>query len=421
MKKFSLVLYRISLLFGICWGAHAWFTWWCDSEIAYTYLVLVLLVVISALYKSTAKIRLSYSSNVIIALGCFIIGYLFRNHFALLGTTRALLAVYPIWVLLSDDRSVIQGHLNFIVKTMSFLLLLGLVEFVLLNFVSLPGYPMQYADNLNYVFFNYAFYLKNVGDYTLSTGFDRFGSFFLEPGYLAVFLVFLLYAQRFDFAKRDNRILLYSVLLSFSLAGYIMLLLGYLFNKNVYKSMNRMATRVLTLSLILFVSYFFAINYNEGDNDINNQIVQRLQFDNEKGISGNNRSSELTHYYFEQGFENGDIILGLGQERVMRINGGMHNQFSQEIIAGTGLVYYFIVFGVVSAFFYFLFYFFLAEEGNNKRYSMFFLLLVVVCFIQAAYPESLSWIYPFIIGIKSYKDEGKRRLSIRKNAIVINK
>ena len=293
MKNFLLVLYRISLLFGIFWGAHAWFTWWIDFDTTYTYLVLVLLAVISALYKSMANIRLSNSPTIILALGCFIIANFFRNQFALLGTARALLVVYLIWVLLSDKKSAIQGHLAFVIKAMSFILFLGLIEFVLLNFASIPSFPIQFGEKVNYVFFNYLFYIKNVSDYVHGTGLVRFGSVFLEPGYLAVFLVFLLYARRFDFSIRDNRIMLYSIILSFSLAGYVLSLLGYLFSRHVNNGKNRIVFKILTLGLSLLVLYLFAVSYNGGDNDINNQIVQRLQYDKEKGISGNNRSSDL--------------------------------------------------------------------------------------------------------------------------------
>ena len=421
MKKSTLFLFRFLILFEICWGAHAWFTWWANSSNSITYLTLLVLAVTAWIYSNTFHVKLKTSRHVIAALVFYLFANLFSSHFTLQSAVRSLLAIYPIWVLVSDNPENAKGHLVFTTKILSFILLLGIIEYFIFSFYPLPGYIMQYGENENYVFLNYGFYLKKIGNYGsligASASAQRFASVFLEPGYLSAMLVFFIYAQNFDFSKRENRVLLYSVLLSLSLAGYVMLFIAFIFHTLI----NRLSfKRVFLFPLLTLLIYFVAINYNGGDNYLNSLIVERLVIDEDLVIAGNNRTTEITRDYFYQGLENGDSFWGLGVERVNQINGGRLSSFEGGSIAGTGVVYYFVVHGIFAALLFLLFYMMLARDSHTGRYSTFFVILIMICFVQASYPESASWIYPFILGLKKYRYDHQTQSAHRRNIVVIN-
>lgn len=419
MKKISLYLFRFSILFEICWGAHAWFTWWANSSNITVFLTLLALAIVAMVYSNNYHIKLKTSNLVVSALFFYLLGYLFSHNFGLQSVVHSMLALYPIWVLISDNPQKAKTHLHFTVRILYYILALGIIEYFVFNIYTFPTAIIQYGENNNYTFLNYGFYLHNIGlsDLYEDGNIHRFASVFLEPGYLSAMLVFLLYALNFDFSKRENRVLLNAILLSFSLAGYIMLIIAFTF----HRVLNRKSIKgVLVFFSIIALVYFVAINYKGGNNYLNSQIVQRLNPDEEHFISGNNRTTEMTRDYFYRGLENGEIILGLGIEEVERINVGRLSSFEGVAIAGTGAVYYFVVHGILAAFLFLLFYIMIALEIRTAPYSTFFVLLIMICFVQASYPDSPSWIYPFILGLNYYLYEHKTKPAYRRSILVGN-
>ena len=51
--------------------------------------------------------------------------------------------------------------------------------------------------------------------------------------------------------------------------------------------------------LILSVVYYTGITYQNGNNLFNELILERMQIDDEKGFSGNNRTGEITNNTYE--------------------------------------------------------------------------------------------------------------------------
>lgn len=421
MNKTTLFLFRLIILYEICWGARAWFTWWTSSDALLAYLALIVIVFIADVYRRSNHIHLTNSSFIYMAFLCYIIGFLFSSHFAIFGVARSIFALYPMWILLSDTPERTKGHLGFVAKVLSVILILGIVEYLLFMAMPFLGPIIQYAESDNYVYLNFGFYIRNIGEYTMHTGgvegFQRFNSVFLEPGYLASMLIFLLYALRFDLSKRENRIILYTIFLSLSLAGYVLMIIAYVFHRLMRK---QSIMFIFAVPVVMLLFYVFAINYRGGDNYLNSLIVERLMPDEDRGISGNNRTSDKTREYFYRGLLNGDSFWGLGQERVERINGGKLTGFDHNSINGTGAIYYFVVNGIIAALFYLLFYIMVGRFSRARPYSTFFIILIMICFIQASYPDSKSWIYPFILGLKNYQNDYKRKRQAVHNLLTIN-
>lgn len=389
--------FRAILLFEVLWGANAWFTWGISLTRSANYVVLLAIAIIAQWYKKKSSIRLVKSSHLIFCFVCYLFAVLIYSRFSLPGLVGALLKLYPIWVLLSD-RANIRNNIEFIGKGLAIILIPGIILFFIRNFVLLPGIPIAHPGSSSYDFLNHIFYIQNINSDIAA----RFNSIFLEPSYLGTLLSFILFAEKYDFSKWENKILLIGLVLSLSLASYIITLLGYAMYSTFIK---REFRKVLVYVMLVVISYNISLVYNHGDNYLNNYIISRLQLDKEKGIVGNNRTGLGTDFYYEQAFDNGTIWMGLGQKKVNQINRGSSDSAGyDENIRGAGYKVYFLTRGILSALLFLLFYMslgnILCPRSMLVRNS--FVLLIVLTFFQAAYPESPSWLYPFVLGCMNY-------------------
>lgn len=382
MKELILFTYQFSLFLLICYGAHAWFLWDFDflDDIGLLRLFAILSLV-AYVYQHTFKLKFK---NIPLLLLIWLI-FTIAESFPFFGFKTPVVSffrIYPLFVLLNDTNH-ISDHLKFVTQALCIIIVPGLIIWALLFFVSFPGYPIQWGDlsvNQSYYFLNYIFFLKSLF-YDESI---RFQSIFLEPGYFGSLVAFLLYANSYNLKKITTWVLLIGLLASFSLAGWIIALIGFIFNR--YQR-GLMIKNYLLLLCFLGLLYGFAVEYNNGDNAINELIVKRLETDNDRIIAGNNRFSKDTEIIYEQYLKNNELWFG-------------HPEI--ELTASAGYKAYFIKTGIFSAIFFAFFYFLLVFYSNSKKYGFFFMLLVFFTFLQASYPDSFSWLIPFVLGITCY-------------------
>lgn len=274
--------------------------------------------------------------------------------------------------------------LEFVTKWFSILMCISLGLFLLTRVINLPaplGTFILRDDDFYPPFRNFLFFIENTNIY--ASVFYRFNGPFLEPGHLATICSLLLLANKFKF--KENKylwIILTCVLLSFSLAGYVLTSLGYLLIKlKNWKSVVSIAA--ITSILFLFVTEF----WNSGDNPINTMIVERLESDQKKGIKGNNRTTERTDAYFKTLNENRQLWTGIGSIE------------KNNKIVGAGYKIYLIRYGIISTIFIFLLYYKLIPKYANKRYAYIFLFILIATFMQRAYPQWYSWVLSFTLGV----------------------
>lgn len=387
-------IFRVILLFEVLWGANAWFTWNISLVRIANYVVLLAIFLIALWYKKRMFITLLNSSSLILSFICYLFSVLIYSKFSLPSLVGTILKLYPIWILLSDKNN-IEGNIRFIGKGLAIILIPGIIFFLFKSYVSIPGLPISHPNSNSYVFLNSIFYIQNVNQDIAA----RFNSIFLEPGYLGTLLAFMLFAAKYDFSKWENKVLLVGLILSLSLASYIITLIGYVLYSIFIMRKFRI---VLSFVTLVIISYNVALEYNNGNNYLNNYIISRLQLDEEKGLVGNNRTGQGTEFYYQQALNNGTIWMGVGQHKVDQINRGSINY--NENINGAGYKVYFVVRGIISALLFLLFYVFLAKAicPKNLLLRNSFVLLIVLTFLQAAYPESPSWILPFVLGCMNY-------------------
>ena len=181
------------------------------------------------------------------------------------------------------------------------------------------GYPfsflIEYPGNDVYIFYNYIFLIRGV---LYNSEGLKFQSVFLEPGYIGTLLAFMLYLNEYNFKKWYNKIMLLSLVISFSLAGYVTTIIGY----GIYlKSKKSDFGRYACFIALLFGSFLFFSNYKDGKNYLNENIFNRLQVDSNKGIKGNNRSLGQLDFYFSKYARSGDLLMGVSPDEIRIING----------------------------------------------------------------------------------------------------
>lgn len=390
-KDKSLFLFGISILLMLFDGAHAWFLWGIDFKI-----LIYINLAISILFALKHKQKWLKFNNV--TIGCLFLAATMvynRVNYSLLGIILALGYVTPLYLLASCSNEHQRYILNLCLKVLCLILVPSMILHVIFLVVGFPQInPIQNSASENYLFYNYFFLIHN---YVMDNYQIRFCSIFLEPGYAATLFVFLLYANGMNIKNKYNKILTLALALTLSLAGYVVYALAWAFTALC----NGVIKRKYIITLLIFIgSYFIAINYNQGDNILNNYIFSRLEINDEGKLEGNNRNTFVADDYFDFLTSNGEIWTGIGDAGVGFINGGKgdYNTGSSTQILGAGYVIYFIKYGIISALMALLGYLFLGLKGN-KRYNFFFIVLIGLTFWQASYPLSGSWLIPYIFGV----------------------
>lgn len=390
MKKYRLLwLFELVIFLDMLNGAYPWFFW--DVKPSY---LNILFAIISILYLKINGIKLQTSTNYAFGLFLLFASTFFNvNSASITEIISQLLFFVPIWALTCDINNS-ERIFSTVAKWFSVILVPSMILHLLFLATDFPPsvIVVNEAAPSNYIYFNYFILIKNIvmEDYQI-----RFCSIFLEPGYLGTLLSFLLYVGKFDFKKRYNLILLLALVLTISLAGYVIAAMGWIFIKlQEGKSIKRLVQIFIVLGLV----YWGGISYNGGNNILNDNILSRLQYDEDKGISGNNRTSHLADAYFEQYSKNGQILFGVGQQTIRKINGGTTKgaDFNDQI-RGAGYKIFFMTNGIIQAVIILIGYLHIMKR-SEKKYSICFLLLVIMTFIQASYPLSSSWLIPFVFG-----------------------
>lgn len=385
-KNISSHIFKWMLLLLVFWGAHAWFTWELDFLSFGTRTIFRLsLAAIAFIYACKNRIVLKMSNRLTFGIVCYFIAI--NLPFKSIGEAIAqLVLIVPIMVLICDKKNA-ENNLSFLAKGLAIVFIPGFVLYFLrlTNQLNIIGYPIQYGDlnvNQTYSFMNYGFMLVRLW----KVDDTRFTSVFLEPGYLGSLVAFMLYAGNYNFKKWYNVVLLICLILSFSLAGYVVSFIGYiLFSLSAGKKIKRLLCLGVMTLLVLWGSQY----YNNGNNMINELILSRLEYDEEKGLSGNDRSSIEADFLFSKVVSSGNVLFG---------------DPSIKDMSGAGYKVFIVNKGLVPALLFFVFYYCSAENRKKYRYSKFFILLIALTFMQAAYPASYSWIVPFLLGINKREE-----------------
>ncbi len=219
---------------------------------------------------------------------------------------------------------------------------------------------------------------------------QRFNSIFVEPGHTAMIAAFTIAVNRFDFKKWQVVVIFITTLFTLSLAGYILIAIGYfMYATFSNRSLKKVLSRYLIYSIVLFAAYQISINYNNGNNLVNELIVDRLEYDEEKVIAGNNRFHGNTDKVFETFLSSEQVVGGYSEVEYRRM-------LANETIKGAGYKLFFLQKGIYGFILIVLVYWLLLKNFLDKRLGLTMLAIYFMAFLQRAYPYWESWLFLFL-------------------------
>ena len=370
-------LLKFTLLLCILKSMNYWVFW--NFNTRNVYILTLLSILICIIHKKKQIWKNKIKGNYFIGFFFLIIFAIYQNTVSLssnaniLSYSNTILYLGIFYCVLHFNEDFKNEIISFIEKAMIILLTPAIAVFLLRFVVSLPYIPMVYTDSFGNepygLLQNYIFLIHHAEAIADLATFPRFCGPFLEPGQLATFLAFLLYVLKFDFSKKSRYVLLIALLFSFSLAGYVLALIGAMMQKS--NNIKKFIPLIVVFSMI----YVVGKNYNSGNNLLNNYILVRLEYDEEKGIAGNDRSSTITDDLYENYVLKNTEYLLFGWEK-----------YRKDAIGGSGYKTYIVKYGIFSLIFILLFYLFTATGAKNKKEMTMLFILVVLSFLQRATP-----------------------------------
>lgn len=371
-------LFSIGLLIFFMYSMNAWFASFILNFKILVYIPFCMCLGIVPFYKlfniNSKKIILS-------------IIYVYALFYLKLGS-YILLTPVVLYIFLTKEVQYDVYHK--LTKYLAILLSISLSLHIIIRFVDVSPFLPPYVTETYGIYDNYFFYIRHHGDYA-----ERYNAFFNEPGHLGMIMAFLVYVNDFNLRDKYTLIFFVNLLFSLSLAGYILLIVGFIIR--LYYTKREMVGQFLfAIFLLCFVGYLATI-YDNGNNMINEHIIERLTYDEDNGIKGNNRTERLTDDYFESltlktGF------LGLMDAEIME----------QQGITGAGYKIFLIQYGIwglllILCLYYNIYRF---NKTENDIILIGYFLVLVLAFVQRAYPLWTSWLIPTIymcMNCKVYK------------------
>lgn len=307
-RNLSSGLFTCAILLSFWTSLNPWFLWPLGTY--YVLLEVPLLLAALFLIKSCPNPEPENPHFIIPALG-----YAFLTFEMLLtgpGDVTAaailgwILRVTSFFLIFKVNGEMFKKALVITSKSLSAFLVLSITAFCLyiIGF-QFPCVDAVYGDG-RYYFSNY--FLFMIDEMQLWAIIPRFNSVFLEPSHIGVAAVFLLMADCGRWKKWNNIVLIITVLITFSLESYVLLFVLVFLSKWLQreKFMRNLMILVVFFSSVVIGSFF----YNNGENLLNELIVARLEYDEDKGLSGNNRTSDSFDVEFESFLNSSDVLFG---------------------------------------------------------------------------------------------------------------
>lgn len=362
-------IYSIILIIQALYSLKVWFLWWVPEFAAS-----IVFGIISLIYLFVSHFwNLRDTRRTFVAL-LIIIMFLYRTEGNINAYIFSLLQSFTLIPLVFLKTKYLADLIDRFQKVITVILAASLFFWIghLLG-IDLPSFEITYGKidrgsgiENQYYFSNHFFYL--VDQSWLFRGgivpaFMRFYSVFLEPGYLAILMVFLLFINNFDIKDRRNILYIAVIIATVSLAGFLMGIFAYVAHSVQHS--RRGIVGMVMVAILLFFSYDFFKGYNHGNNFVNQGIIERLEYDNTEGtIVGNNRTSEALDIQFEEFIGTSDVWLGKGERA--------------ELEFGVGYKAFMLKYGIFGLVLFLVYMYLIARIGRNYRANVMFVLYVLM-------------------------------------------
>lgn len=301
------------------------------------------------------------------------------------------LNIYFVLSIPDDEK---EHILSVFIKWFGWIMMLA-IPLYLLSLVSLlPNIVEIMSDYGNEevsagIYSNYLVFINPL-ERNFESGFARFNGPFIEPGDLGCTAAFMLMAAKFDFKRYEKLVwILAGLLVSMSLAGYMLALIGYI---SVLFTQGKISGQRVALFITLCLGiYLFGTYYNGGDNFLYEKVLSRLQSDDETGFVGNNRNSPIKTEYFLMMFSDPHTLwFGYDSSTMEMLN---------ESGLGAGFVNKALSVGMLGMLGLILPYLYIAKSSTTKKYAWFFFLFFLFYMYQRTESTWICYVLCYVYGI----------------------
>lgn len=197
------------------------------------------------------------------------------------------------------------------VRALSLILLITIPAWLLflLGFRFSHGTYVDMGDGFHFLRDYTFFVVSDVGE---GGDFLRFSSVFMEPGWIGTICCFTIFGLGLNFRRFPIWLCMLGLLLSMSLSAVVNFLVCIILW--IWQTSKHRIAWLLFFVLSLFGITMFAVNYKKGNNVINQLVIERLIFDEDLGIAGNNRTNDEFDDKYEDVVSGSDKWFGIGHE-----------------------------------------------------------------------------------------------------------
>lgn len=291
-------IFRIWILFIFIYSMYPWFAWSIPQYII-TIITVVLIIFVGTQSKLFGTYRPSKAVSFFALLTCLLLND--YSFFSLIVGLSLWVCIYFMIILKEEYKS---DLIEFITKWFAILSLLSLIGFLLYRFgIPLPSQTVFFKDDAMAGYGEFENYYLFVTMWR-SGGF-RFQSIFAEPGHYTMGLAPIIFINKYNWKNPYVLILMIAQLFTFSLAGYIVFVVGYLYI--VISERRFSAVMVKSLSFVsIGIVFILLSSYFYEDDMLQSLIIERID-------GGDfSRADELFDVAYASLLKSSDVLFGRG-------------------------------------------------------------------------------------------------------------
>lgn len=365
-KSFSLVSFLMA--FTVCmqnpiwplWGI--WGTWLGYSSVFLLYIIMQKNKQLSIRVSDLMILILMFF--VFLIIPCF---YAFR--------TSSLFIVLSYFLALNIDRINGKKTLDYISSFLYWVILVSLpawlIHLNLFEFQNFGQLDLSEMKGAPYIYNNYILFVMDA-----TRDYYRFYSVFDEPGVLGTLSAFVLYGNKYNFKRKENIVILIGCLFTYSMAFYMITLLGWLYQSAI--SFKRLIMSIVAIILVVGILVYFMAD----DQAFQQSVIERFTdvgLDRVEGRTGSNVNA-----FWDKYIASSDVFLGMGTSFINDNLSGFGNSYKRFVIE----------YGLIGTILLIVMYFHLVKRWN--RLTLGFFVLFFLSFLQRPLAFSSWQIFVFI-------------------------
>ena len=387
IKKYTLLEWLLACIFL---GDNGWWFLWGYGLSGYVWMACALLVILMM------RKKVIHSRNLGAVFLSFMYFVLFQivlsGGFHISSVLISILLAVCCQLSLKQSVSVLELLTHYVAMTVA----ISLPAWVVHQFI----YPLPMLGEIDIGMLKTgvpgSVIMENHGLFVMSKGVFaayRFYGPFDEPGVLGTLAPLLLWANNYNFKKIENVIIFIGSLCTFSMAFYILFIVG------VFLKSGLSVKKIFLGLVIILASAFIMVNLFSANEGFQQVVVNR--FVNYEDYGTDHRTTYDVNLYWEQFMESSDVIFGKGGDY-------MQNEFG-----GGGASYknFIIEYGIVGVIILIFAYLSMSMRRNKFVYLTLFLFLL--SFLQRPYMFTGWQVLLFAITIKTgelYADSNVRNV-----------